>query len=77
MAVNSSNIANMATLEQSKAICERTLTKREQIAAMAMQGILSNSGVMTEFKSAHAVRYAVLLADALIEELDKVGLTNG
>lgn len=47
------------------------LTKREYFAAMAMQGILSNEGIliqeMMEINCSDAVKYA----DALIAELNR------
>ena len=43
------------------------LTKREYFAAMAMQGMLSNTGINTE---SHVAHYAVEFADALIERLN-------
>lgn len=44
------------------------LTKRELFAAMAMQGILSNSNISIEKETP---KLAVLLSDKLIEELNK------
>jgi hypothetical protein len=46
------------------------LTKREYFAGLAMQGLLSHHG---KFGSLHEVytKYAVIYADALLEELDK------
>jgi hypothetical protein len=41
------------------------LTKREYFAAMAMQGLLSNPNTIFE------TQYAVIIADALIAELNK------
>ncbi|MFN5425544.1 MAG: hypothetical protein ACK5A2_09220, partial [Bacteroidota bacterium] len=41
------------------------LTKREYFAAMAMQGLLSNPNTIFE------THYAVIIADALIAELNK------
>jgi hypothetical protein len=44
---------------------EYRLTKREYFAAMAMQGLLSNPNTIFE------TQYAVIIADALIAELNK------
>ena len=45
------------------------LSKRELIAAMAMQGILADPMAVAEFQ--HIARLSVLHADALIAELSK------
>jgi len=45
------------------------MTKREQFAAMAMQGMLSNSG--RDGSGNQLTESAVLFADALIVELEK------
>jgi hypothetical protein len=50
------------------------LTKREYFAGLAMQGIIGNSKViyaMTSAAKTETARFAVELADALIEELNK------
>ena len=44
-----------------------SMTKREMIAAMAMQGLLANEDVIRT----NAPRYAVEYADKLLAELDK------
>ena len=46
------------------------LTKREQFAAMAMQGICSSEMYMNMTPAGHA-KEAVLIADALLTELAK------
>lgn len=46
------------------------LTKRELFAAMAMQGILANPERIGG-KDQELAQYSVMLADALIEELNK------
>lgn len=50
------------------------LTKRELIAAMAMQGLLANSGYADAYNDKHApalTKLAATYADALILELSK------
>jgi hypothetical protein len=54
------------------------LTKREKIAAMAMQGILANHWCQNEYGNnihalghEHAAKQAVGYADALLKELEK------
>lgn len=47
---------------------EHGLTKRELIAAMCLQGLLSNSW---DDKGREAPKISVQMADALIEELQK------
>lgn len=47
------------------------LTKRELIAAMAMQGILANSEFLRNHKDADIHKAAVFNADALLKELSK------
>lgn len=50
------------------------LTKREQLAAMAMQGILSNRSVIdccTDISTSYAAEFSVVMADALLAELEK------
>ena len=51
------------------------LTKRELIAAMAMQGLLADSNATGEFKQ--VARLAVLHADALIDELSGNPIAEG
>lgn len=48
--------------------CGQGLTKRELFAAMALQGILSNSRIEVTKETS---KLAVVLADALITELNK------
>lgn len=48
--------------------CDGSLTKREYFAAMAMQGLVANSKIA---KTQNISATAVILADALIEELNK------
>ena len=51
---------------------EDGLTKREYIAAMAMQGMLANSELTNEtFKERLVAAWSVDCADALIDELNK------
>lgn len=71
MDVNSSNIANMAILEQSKAISERMLTKREQIAAMCLQGFVSNNQAVTEVEVDRFCNVSVLIADKMLKKLEQ------
>lgn len=49
------------------------LTVRQQFAAMAMQGLLSNLGAIRRegFKDSEIPLFAVMQADALIKELNK------
>lgn len=47
-------------------------TRRERIAVAAMQGLLSSIEVDQEFTYSDVALDAVRMADALIEELDKV-----
>ena len=47
------------------------LTKREQFAAMAMQGILASLTADDNFSPAQIARSAVLNADALLVELER------
>lgn len=49
------------------------LTKRELLAAMAMQGMLSDEseGDHREYEAANAAKRAVEFADALLKELSK------
>jgi hypothetical protein len=47
------------------------LTKREHFAAMAMQGMLSNSEIMNHHNGFPSAKDAVGIADALLKELDK------
>jgi hypothetical protein len=59
-------------------VCEWGLTKRELIAAMAMQGMLSNPNV--RLKPNTISKWAVNHADALIERLNAdpaEGVTDG
>lgn len=64
---------NVVTYEESKEVANSGLTKREYFAAMAMQGILSNSKDWTDsdrclnWVSESSVKYA----DSLIEALNK------
>ncbi len=51
------------------------LTKREEIAARAMQGLLADSNATGEFKQ--VARLAVLHADALIDELSENPIAEG
>jgi hypothetical protein len=51
------------------------LTKREKIAAMALQGLLADSNATGEFKQ--VARLAVLHADALIDELSENPIAEG
>lgn len=46
------------------------LTKRELIAAMAMQGFLSNKGHATHFNPEDDAKYCIRIADALLAELE-------
>jgi hypothetical protein len=46
------------------------LTKREQFAAMAMQGLCANEHV-TALDQSYIAKFAVMHADALIEALNK------
>lgn len=54
-------------LDLEKELEQKYLTKREKLAAMAMQGLVSNGPVNPEL-DAHL---AVECADALIKELEK------
>ena len=55
------------TIEYNNNYISKGLTKRESLAAMALQGLLANdSGLITS-----KARDAVKAADALIEELNK------
>jgi hypothetical protein len=47
------------------------LTKRELIAAMALQGQMANASWRNEQQSNTLIKWAVQYADALILELDK------
>lgn len=47
------------------------LTKREQFAAMAMQGLLASLTADDNFSPAQIARSAVLNADALLAELER------
>jgi hypothetical protein len=51
------------------------LTKREYFAAMAMQGILSNDGIVgfhtSQFQEEIFAKISVAMSDALIVELNK------
>lgn len=47
------------------------LTKRELIAAMAMQGLLANMGSQDNALTTNIARWAVDYADALLIELEK------
>lgn len=49
--------------------CNYGLTKREYFAALAIQGLLSNSSLKTDVKE--DVETAVWAADALVEALNK------
>lgn len=49
----------------------RGMTKREEFAAMAMQGIISRTSISTKATAKSAVSYA----NALIEELNRDGET--
>jgi hypothetical protein len=53
------------------------MTKREQFAVMAMQGLLSSAsdsdGVWTHSGSDNVAFEAVLMADALLKQLEKKG----
>ena len=51
--------------------CAFGLTKREYIAALALQGILANSFANDEFTSQMAAAQAVSHADRLLEELSQ------
>lgn len=68
MEVSSSNIVNTAIIKQSKAIEERTLTKREQIATAAMAAVLSRRSVGGTYED--IAKTATRYADALIKELN-------
>lgn len=48
------------------------LTKRELIAAMAMQGFLANKAHATHFMPEHDARYCIQIADALLAELEQI-----
>jgi len=48
-----------------------TLTKREQLAAMAMQGLLASTDERIVIDAARIAECAVMCADALIAELGK------
>lgn len=47
------------------------LTKREYFAAMAMQGILSDQTHLRPNEAEEIVRRSVILADALLEQLNQ------
>ncbi len=47
------------------------LTKREYFAALALQGVVSADRILSENNVKYYTEYAVKLADALIEELNK------
>jgi hypothetical protein len=49
----------------------RGLSKREHFAAMAMQGMLSNSSLYGETVAEEIARQSILMADALLQELSK------
>jgi len=49
--------------------CDSGLTKREHFAGLALQGLCSNQ--FFNHKADEAPQLAVLLADALLSELDK------
>lgn len=51
------------------AYAQSGLSKREQFAAMALQGLLTNGDTALRYEL--AARYAVAHADALLEELAK------
>lgn len=74
--VSSSNIANMAILEQSKVVSERMLSKREQIAAMCLQGFVANRGSFQEFEADMVSQLSVLMADKLIKKLEETESGN-
>ena len=46
-------------------------SKREHFAAMAMQGIIANPGMIEDAKYSGAAKAAVKMADALLAELAK------
>ncbi len=50
---------------------ETGLTKRELIAAMAMQGIVANSATDTVYEPTEVAKAAVEYADSLLTELQK------
>jgi hypothetical protein len=52
-------------------ISQMGLTKREYFAAMAMQGLLSNTDVDTR-KTDGLTRSCVILADALLSQLESL-----
>lgn len=60
--------AAISNYEETNAV--GSLTKREYFAAMAMQGLLANSGNVDETVQADAV-LAVKAAESLINELNK------
>lgn len=62
------NPVNVVTEETT--IAQMGLTKREHFAAMALQGIISNPN-RGSAKLADISKSAVILADALINELNK------
>ena len=65
--------ADMATNGQREIYCDQTgLTKREQFAAMALQGILSNTGanLTSEDLPSVAALLSIRVADLLLAELE-------
>lgn len=54
-----------------EALTQGGLTKRELIAAMAMQGMCANPDPQTAEGNPHIPRWAVNMADALLAELAK------
>ena len=47
------------------------LTKRENFAAMAMQGMMANTHAVENLSQIDVAKEAVSMADALLKELDK------
>jgi hypothetical protein len=56
-------------------ISEKPLTRREQFAMAAMQGLLASHKIHTDTPNRMIAEDSVRLADALIEELDR-GMDN-
>lgn len=64
--------ADMAANGQREIYCDQTgLTKREQFAMAAMQGILSNGVDFTAHDDKDVAQAAVIHADNLLAELEK------
>lgn len=63
------NASATGWLSTDRSLVNTGLTIRTQIAAMAMQGILANSG--DKYKADYVANKSVMYADYLIKELNK------